>query len=48
MREPGVPARRIWPWIVVPILIVAAAAAASALLLPDGDGLSNEGTYSVR
>lgn len=48
MREPGVPARRIWPWIVVPLLIVAAVAAASALLLPDGDGLSKKGTYSVR
>lgn len=48
MREPEVPARSVWPWIVVPLLIVAAAAVASALLLPDGDGLSNEGTYSVR
>ena len=48
MRESGRSKRRIWPWIVVPLLIVAAATVASALLLPDGRGLSDEETYSIR
>ena len=48
MRASGRPRRRIWPWIVVPLLIVAAAPVAAALLLPDGRGLSNEETYSIR
>lgn len=39
---------RLWPWVVVPLLLVAAIAAAVALALPDGGGLSGEGGYRVR
>lgn len=48
MSDPGGPSRRIWPWILVPLLIVAAAVFASTRLLPGGSGLSGNGTYSVR
>ncbi|MEE2939913.1 MAG: hypothetical protein VX460_05975 [Planctomycetota bacterium] len=48
MKDLGGPKGRIWPWIVVPLLIVAAATVASALLLTDGPGLSDEGSYRVR
>ena len=48
MSEPGSPRRRIWPWILVPLLIVAAAVFASTRFLPGGSGLSENGNYSVR
>jgi hypothetical protein len=48
VSDAGGPRRRIWPWILVPLLIVAAAVFASARLLPGGSGLSESGNYSVR